>query len=202
MADPGAPRFFATAEAFGAWLARNGGKRGELVVGFWKVGSGKPSMTWPQSVVEALAHGWIDGVRHSLGGESYTVRFTPRKPTSNWSAVNVATAKRLVAEGRMAPAGLKAFQARKGGRDRYSYKQRKDPTFGPAELRRFKADAKAWAGFAAMAPYYRKAATHWVMGAKQAQTRERRLSQLMAKSSAGDRVPPLRPRPGKPGKSG
>jgi uncharacterized protein YdeI (YjbR/CyaY-like superfamily) len=112
MVVPAKPRFFRSPEAFGAWLEANHAKAREVTVGYWKVGTGKPSMTWAQSVEQALRFGWIDGVRHSLGDESYCIRFTPRKPGSHWSNINVRLAKRLQAEGRMTEAGLAAFRAR------------------------------------------------------------------------------------------
>src|SRR5438128_9604096 len=127
MAKLDKPTFFATPKDLRGWLAKRQGQRAELVVGFWKVGSGKASVTWPQAIEEAVAFGWIDGVRHSLDAESYTVRFTPRKPTSAWSKVNIATAKRLVADGRMAPAGLRACAERVDNKSViHSYEQRED----------------------------------------------------------------------------
>src|SRR5919206_4739458 len=110
------PTFFAAPADFRRWLERNHDKADELLVGFYKKGSGRPSMTWPESVDEALSFGWIDGVRRSLGDQAYTIRFTPRKPRSNWSAVNVRRVEELTREGRMRPAGLKAFEARSEAR--------------------------------------------------------------------------------------
>src|SRR6187431_49330 len=110
------PRFFATGGHFRRWLEANAASAGELVVGFHKVGSGRPSMTWPESVREALCFGWIDGIRRSLGDEAYTIRFTPRRPGSNWSLINVRTADELIREGKMAAAGLAAYEARRADR--------------------------------------------------------------------------------------
>jgi uncharacterized protein YdeI (YjbR/CyaY-like superfamily) len=107
------PIFFETQADFGKWLRAHAGKETELLVGFYKTGSGKPSITWPQSVDEALCFGWIDGVRKSLGPESYTIRFTPRKPTSIWSAVNIKKVAELTEKGLMQPAGLAAYAKRK-----------------------------------------------------------------------------------------
>ena len=198
MAKRDKPTFFATPKDLRAWLAKRHEQPGELVVGFWKVGSGKASVTWPQAIEEAVAFGWIDGVRHSLDEESYTVRFTPRKPTSAWSKVNIATAERLVADGRMAPAGLRAFAARKDNKSAiYSYEQRKDPKLSEAEGNGLKSDAQAWAYFSSRPPSYRKAATWWVVSAKKPETRAKRLAQLVSDSHAGRPVPPLTPRPGK-----
>jgi len=198
MEAPQAPRFFASPEAFGAWLERNHAKARELLVGYWKVGTGKPSMTWPQSVEQALRFGWIDGVRRSLGAESYAIRFTPRRPGSPWSRVNVATAHRLVAEGRMAPAGLRAFGARsKDWKPRASYEQAKAPRFGAAHLRAFKANPEAWAYFSKRAPGYRRLATWWVVSAKREETKERRLSILITASAKGKDVGDWKAPPGK-----
>lgn len=187
------PRFFANPAAFGAWLAKNGATRSELVVGFWKVGTGKPSMTWAGSVEQALMHGWIDGVRRSLGDEAYTIRFSPRKPTSGWSNVNVRIAKRLLAEGRMAPAGQRAFEARRRDQaPRAAYEQAKAPRLGPAEARRFKADAAAWRWFQASAPSYQRTCSWWIMSAKRPETRTSRLERLILHAGKGEILPQYR----------
>jgi uncharacterized protein YdeI (YjbR/CyaY-like superfamily) len=189
------PVYFATPAAFRAWLRKNHGRAGELLVGFHKRAGGAHSMTWPESVDEALCYGWIDGVRRRVDDRRYTIRFTPRKKRSIWSAVNVKRAKELIAEGRMAPAGLAAFEAR--GDDRtaiYSYEQRKDAAFDPDQLRAFRGNPKAWSFFGVQAPWYRRAATHWVTSAKRRETRERRLAELIRESASGRRVRPLRRR--------
>jgi uncharacterized protein YdeI (YjbR/CyaY-like superfamily) len=189
------PTFFPTPEDFRAWLAENHDRERELLVGFYKVGSGKPSITWPQSVDEALCYGWIDGVRRSLGEEAYTIRFTPRKAKSTWSAVNIARVAELTAEGRMRPAGLAAFQAREESNSRiYAYENRDKAVFDPALEERFRANEKAWSFFQAQPPGYRKTATFWVASAKQEATRLRRLDQLIADSAAGRRIDQLTPR--------
>ena len=184
------PLYFATPAKFRAWLEKNHDRNTELVVGFYKKASGKPSMTWSEAVDEALCFGWIDGVRHSVDDERYTNRFTPRRPTSNWSAVNVKRVKELTREGRMTPAGIKAFEVRKqsGG---YSYEQRNAARLTQADERRFKADQEAWAYFQARPPSYRKAATWWVASAKKPETRRKRLDQLIADSRRGRTVRPL-----------
>jgi uncharacterized protein YdeI (YjbR/CyaY-like superfamily) len=187
------PTFFAAAEEFRAWLAEHHEAETELVVGFYKKGSGRPSMTWPQSVDQALCFGWIDGVRRRIDDTSYCIRFTPRKPRSTWSAVNVKRMKELVEAGLVAPAGMAAFQRR--GDDNtaiYSYEQRHAARLAPEQEQRFKANERAWAFFAAQAPWYRRTATHWVTSAKRPETRERRLAQLIEDSQAGRLVPPLR----------
>jgi uncharacterized protein YdeI (YjbR/CyaY-like superfamily) len=192
------PTFFASPLDVRAWLTKHHEQQPELVVGFWKVGSRKASVTWPQAIEEAVAFGWIDGVRHSLDTESYTVRFTPRNPTSTWSKVNIATAKRLIAEHRMAPAGLRAFAARKTDKSViYAYEQRENPMLSEAEVNALKTDAQAWAYFSSRPPSYRKTATWWIVSAKKPETRSKRLAQLISDSHAGRPVPPLTPRPGK-----
>lgn len=187
-------RFFKSPAEFNKWLGRNHAKATELWVGYYKRATGKPSMTWPESVQEALCYGWIDGVRKSVDAESYMIRFTPRKPTSNWSAVNVGYVEKLIAEGRMKPAGLKAYKARKEHKTAvYSFENRK--TLDPAYEKKIRANKKAWAFFAAQPPWYRRTAGHWVMDAKRGETRLRRLTILIADSAEGKAIGPLR-RPG------
>jgi len=189
---------FATPDEFNDWLSKNAKRSSEVVVKLWKVGSGKVSITWPEAIIEAIRHGWIDGVRNSVDKDSYTVRFTPRKPTSNWSLVNVRTAERLIAEGKMTAAGLAAFKLRRPEKTGvYSSEQRANPTLNPAEMKTLKADKKAWDHFSSSAPSYQKAARWWVVSAKKPETRAKRLQLLITSSSAGKPVPPLRPRPGK-----
>ena len=187
------PTFFATPAEFRAWLERHHADRRELLVGFYKKGSGRPSITWPQSVDEALCFGWIDGVRRSLGEEAYTIRFTPRQARSTWSAVNVRRAGELKADGRMTPAGLAAFEARSADRTAiYSHEQRRAAVLEPDQEARFRAAAEAWEWFQARPPWYRRAAIHWVTSAKRAETRERRLRALIEDSAAGRPIGPLR----------
>jgi uncharacterized protein YdeI (YjbR/CyaY-like superfamily) len=182
---PAKPTFFATAAEFRAYLAKHHAKKTELLVGFHKRDSGKPSITWPESVDEALCVGWIDGVRKSLGATSYTIRFTPRKPRSNWSAINIERVKELTAAGRMLPAGLSAFEHRTDARTAvYSYEQRHDVELSAAQQKQFRADKEAWAYFQAQPPHYRRTSTYWVMSAKKEETRVRRLATLIAESAA------------------
>src|ERR1044071_3495969 len=149
------PVFFASQDDFRRWLAANHDKADELLVGFWKVGSGKPSMTWPESVDQALCFGWIDGVRKRIDDESYSIRFTPRKRDSVWSAVNIKRAEELKRLGVMREAGLRAFEARDEEKSRvYSY-ERATASFSPEEEKTFRANRKAWAYFAAQPPGYR-----------------------------------------------
>jgi uncharacterized protein YdeI (YjbR/CyaY-like superfamily) len=184
------PRFFASPAAFGRWLAANHAKAGEVLVGYHKVATGRPSLTWAQSVEQALRWGWIDGVRRSLGAEAYTIRFTPRKPGSHWSLANVRTAQRLVAEGRMLPAGQAAFDARTPERTGRASFEQGEVAFAPAQAKAFRAQRAAWAWFTRQAPpSYRKAATWWVVSAKREATKASRLAQLIACSAQGKVVP-------------
>jgi uncharacterized protein YdeI (YjbR/CyaY-like superfamily) len=186
------PTFFATPSEFRTWLEKHHDDERELWVGFYKKGSGKPSITWPEAVDEALCFGWIDGIRKSVDDESYKNRFTPRKHRSNWSAINIERAKELIALGRMRPAGLKAFEARTDEKSAvYSYEQRHAAKLERAQEREFRANAKAWGFFQSRPPSYRKAAVYWVVSAKKEETRARRLAQLIDDSAAGRTVPPL-----------
>jgi uncharacterized protein YdeI (YjbR/CyaY-like superfamily) len=187
------PKFFRSQKDLRRWFERNHQTAAELWVGYYKKASGKPSITWPESVDEALSFGWIDGIRKSLGPESYTNRFTPRKARSTWSAVNVKRARELMELGLMRPAGLAAFEAREERRTGiYSYEQR--PQELPPEYeRKLKTNRRAWEFWRGVAPSYRKAATWWVISAKKEETRARRLAVLIETSAKGERVPPLRP---------
>jgi uncharacterized protein YdeI (YjbR/CyaY-like superfamily) len=185
--------FFATADDFRAWLAQHHETERELLVGFHKKGTGRPSITWPESVDQALCFGWIDGVRRRLDDDSYCIRFTPRKARSTWSVVNVKRMQELVEDGLAAPAGVAAFERRADDRTAiYSYEQRKVAQLDPEDERRFRANERAWAYFESEAPSYRRAAIHWVTSAKRPETRERRLTQLVADSQAGQRIGPMR----------
>ena len=183
------PRFFATPEKFRAWLEKNQAKAPELLVGFHKKGSGKPSIDWPQSVDEALCFGWIDGVRRSLGADSYTIRFTPRRPRSVWSSINIRRVKVLTTEGRMSAAGLAAFARRSKDRSAiYAYEQRASAKLTPAETRIFKANSQAWAYFSKLAPSYRQKALYWITSSRKPETRQSRLARIIAASGAGKKL--------------
>lgn len=183
------PTFFATAADFRRWLERNAATASELVVGFHKVGSGHPSMNWPDSVDEALCFGWIDGVRKRIDDRSYQIRFTPRKAGSTWSAVNVAKTEALIAQGRLQPAGLAAYQRRTEARTSiYAYEQVADVQLTDEEERRFRRDKAAWNYFAAAPAGYRRTMLHRITTAKRAETRARRLAQLIAACAAGKRL--------------
>jgi uncharacterized protein YdeI (YjbR/CyaY-like superfamily) len=186
------PTFFATPADFRAWFERHHATSRELLVGFYKRDSGKPSITWPESVDQALCFGWIDGVRKSIDGASYSIRFTPRKTTSNWSTINVRRVKELTASGLMRPAGLEAFRRRSEKKSGvYSYEQRKSAELPAAARARFRANAKAWKFFQAQPPWYQRTATYWVISAKKEETRERRLDTLIRDSASRRTIGPL-----------
>jgi uncharacterized protein YdeI (YjbR/CyaY-like superfamily) len=178
--------FFATSDDFRTWLEQHHAIEKELLVGFYKRDSGKPSVTWPESVDCALSYGWIDGVRNSIDGISYQIRFTPRKPTSTWSAVNVKRVAELTKIGLMRPAGLKAFEARKGDKTGiYAYEQRKNAKLTPAYEKQFRANKRAWEFFQSQPRWYQRTASYRVISAKQEETRQKRLNQLIKDSAAG-----------------
>jgi uncharacterized protein YdeI (YjbR/CyaY-like superfamily) len=174
--------FFPTQADFRKWLAENHDKETELLVGYYKVNSGKPSMTWPESVDQALCFGWIDGIRRSIDEESYSVRFTPRRPDSIWSAVNVNKVEALTKQGLMMPAGVKAFGFLKKDKSKiYSFESQTKKL--PAEYQKlFKANKKAWAFFKNLAPSYYRTSVHWIVSAKQEKTRLSRLEKIIAAS--------------------
>ena len=179
------PTFFFKQSDFRKWLAKNHKKEIELLVGFYKVGSGKLSMTWSQSVDEALCFGWIDAVRKSIDKDSYTIRFTHRKPSSIWSAINIKKVEELTKQGLMKPAGLAAFEKRKENKSRiYSY-EKEASKLAPAYEKKFKANKKGWAFFNSLSPYYQKLGVHRVMDAKQEKTQISRLEKLIKESEAG-----------------
>jgi uncharacterized protein YdeI (YjbR/CyaY-like superfamily) len=187
------PLFFAEPSAFRKWLAENHASQQELFVGFHKRGSGKASLTWPESVDAALCFGWIDGVRTSLGETSYVIRFTPRKPTSNWSAINIRRVAELKKLGLMHAAGLAAFAKRSDEKSAiYAYEQRKAAKLSAVQGKVFRAKKKAWEFFQAQPAWYRRTATYWVISAKKEETREKRLGILMEESGQGRTIRPLR----------
>ena len=185
------PQFFKSQSAFRQWFEKHHDISKELLVGFYKKSSGRPSITWPESVDEALCFGWIDGIRKSIDDISYTIRFTPRKPSSTWSIVNIKRAQELIDQGLMQPAGLKAFQLRKENKSGiYSYEQRSD-RLPEAYERRLKRSKSAWNFFQAQPPWYRKTAGWWVVSAKKEETRLKRLAKLIEDSAQGRTLPPL-----------
>jgi uncharacterized protein YdeI (YjbR/CyaY-like superfamily) len=186
------PIFFAKPSEFHAWLEKNHDKASEIWVGFHKKSSGKPSITWPESVDEALCFGWIDSVRRSVNDTSYTNRFTKRKARSTWSAVNIRRAKELISLGRMQPAGIIAFEQRSDERSAiYSYEQRQSAKLSGAFEKQFRANKKAWKFFRAQAPWYQRVASFWVLSAKREDTKVKRLAKLIEDSENGRTIPPL-----------
>jgi uncharacterized protein YdeI (YjbR/CyaY-like superfamily) len=180
-----------TADEFRAWLEQNHETATEIEVVFYKKGSGKPSMTWSESVDEALSFGWIDGVRRGRDEESYTIRFTPRKPRSTWSKVNVEKARRLIAHGLMRPAGVAAFERRTDDNTGiYSFEN--ETELAPEYEARLRANKAAADYFDSRPPWYRRTAIHLVMSAKREETRERRLVALIEDSAAGRDIKQLR----------
>ena len=189
----GEAHFFPDADAFRAWLEANHGIADEVLVGYNKRHTKKPSPTWAQTVDEALCFGWIDGVRRRVDEDRYTIRFTPRRPHSIWSATNVKRFGELEAEGRATEAGKRAFENRREDRTAiYTYELSEAAELPPEALERLKADKAAYEFFSSQAPWYRRNASHWVIRAKRPETRERRLAQLIADSRAGLRVAHLR----------
>jgi uncharacterized protein YdeI (YjbR/CyaY-like superfamily) len=181
-------QFFKKRADFRKWLEKNHEKAGELIVGFYRVNSGKPSMTWIEAVEEALCFGWIDSVRRKIDYESYSNRFTPRRAGSNWSAINIQKIAELTAAGLIKPAGLAAFEKRKANRSAiYAYENE------PAELtrefeREFRANKAAWKFFTSQAPSYQRTMVHWIMRAKHELTRINRLEKTIEFSSNGKRL--------------
>jgi uncharacterized protein YdeI (YjbR/CyaY-like superfamily) len=183
------PIFFAKPAALRAWLENHHETKREQWIGFHRKASRRPSITWPEAVDEALCFGWIDGLRKTIDAESYKIRFTPRRPTSNWSAINLRRMKELVREGRVRPAGIKAFQKRVPERSGiYSYENRKSATLSAAARKQFLADTVAWKFFQQQPASYRQTTIWWVASAKRPQTQQDRLRKLIAFSKAGRRL--------------
>jgi uncharacterized protein YdeI (YjbR/CyaY-like superfamily) len=182
------PKFFATPEKFRAWLEKNHATEKELLVGFYKKDSGKPSITWPESVDEALCLGWIDGVRKTIDATAYTIRFTPRALKSKWSAVNIKRVAELTKLGRMKPEGLSVFEKRAASQQEgYSY-ERKDAHLDAAMEKQFRANKTAWTFWEKQPPGYRRLMSWYVISAKREETRAKRLKRLIAESEKGRRM--------------
>lgn len=191
MDNPGMkPVFFKSAADFRAWLEARYEQYQELWVGFYKKSCAKPSITYPEAVDEALCFGWIDGVRKSVD-DAYTVRFTPRKLRSQWSAVNIKRGEKLARAGRLRPAGVKAFAGAKDQPRKYSYEQRQQASFEPAQERQFRAHRQAWDFFQKQPPWYRRTATFWVVSAQKPETRQRRLATLIQDCAWSRQIKPL-----------
>lgn len=180
--------YFKDQMEFRKWLDKNHTKETELGVGFYKVGTGKPSMTWSQSVDEALCYGWIDGIRRSVDEERYTIRFTPRKPTSIWSDINIKKVADLTAKGLMKPAGIKIFELRKDSHSRIYSHEKAEEKLSVEFEKIFRSNKKAWEFFQSQAPSYKKVMYHLIMTAMQEKTRLSRLEKLISQSEKGLRV--------------
>jgi len=186
------PKFFKTEAAFHTWLEKQHDSKDELIVGYYKKTTGKPSMTWEESVDEALCFGWIDGIRRRLDDERYCIRFTPRRRTSHWSARNIKRMQELVAEGRVQACGVETFKLRKASNSRKaSYEQKKVKLSTEYETR-IKANVMAWIDWQKRPPGYKKQTSWWIMSAKQEASRQRRLDILIESCAKGDIVPQLR----------
>ena len=182
------PTYFPTEVDFRAWFKINHDTAPELLVGFWKKGSGKPSIDWPKARDQALCFGWIDGVRRSLGDDAYTIRFTPRCKGSIWSKVNVARFEALRADGQMTPAGERAYHENKAKTGLYAY-ERELAALSAEDEALFRSNEKAWADWEERPPGYRKVVLHWVTSAKRPETRARRLAILIDSSGKGEKIP-------------
>jgi uncharacterized protein YdeI (YjbR/CyaY-like superfamily) len=183
------PTYFESPSKLRAWFQRHGSSETELIVGFYKRGCGRASITWPESVDEALCFGWIDGVRARIDDVSYKIRFTPRRPTSTWSAINIAKVRALKAAGRMTQPGLDAFARRREEKSgTYAYEQAKHAQLEPAQEAEFRKNRKAWRFFEAQAPSYRHRVAWYVISAKRPVTRQARLAKVIEASASGLRI--------------
>ncbi|MCI3938379.1 YdeI/OmpD-associated family protein [Chryseobacterium aahli] len=180
--------FFPSQQDFRKWLEENHKTKTELLVGFYKVGTKKPSMTWSESVDQALCFGWIDGVRKSIDEESYSIRFTPRKPTSIWSTINIKKMEELTKAGLIKPAGVDAFKLRKENKSGIYSHETENVKLSAEYENQFKANKKAWEFFEKQAPSYKKVMTHWIMSAKQQKTQISRLEKTILESEKEKRV--------------
>jgi uncharacterized protein YdeI (YjbR/CyaY-like superfamily) len=186
------PVFFADADELRAWFLEHHADAPELLVGYYKKHTGRPTVRHTEAIEQALCFGWIDSIARRIDDERYQVRFTPRRKGSVWSAVNVAKIAELTAAGMMHPAGVHAFESRKPERVAvYPYEQPADAVLDDQQTARFRVEEGAWQWFSAQPASYRRAAVHWVVSAKREDTRERRLARLIADSTARRTVPPL-----------
>jgi uncharacterized protein YdeI (YjbR/CyaY-like superfamily) len=189
MTTPREPLFFENAAALRRWFAKNAATSKVLAVGFMKKGTGVPSITWPEAVDEALCVGWIDGVRHRIDEARYRIRFTPRRPGSHWSNVNIRRVAELGKTGRMKAAGLKAFAARSRAKSgRASYEQRSAAKLAPQDVNLFKKNSDAWKYYGSVPPGYRQLVTYWVISARKADTHDKRLLKLIDACAQGRRL--------------
>jgi uncharacterized protein YdeI (YjbR/CyaY-like superfamily) len=182
------PSFFPTPADFRAWFAEHHESATELWVGFHKKGTGKPSITWPESVDQALCFGWIDGIRKSLDADSYVIRFTRRQRRSHWSNVNIKRIGELTGQGLVTDAGLRAFEARSAENSGRASHEQGTVELPEEYLSLFRANAAAWEFFGSTPPGYRRTMTWWVISAKREETRRKRLATLIEASANGHRV--------------
>jgi uncharacterized protein YdeI (YjbR/CyaY-like superfamily) len=186
------PVFFATSTELGEWFERHHATESELILGYWKKGAGKPTVKHSEAVEQALRFGWIDSIGRRIDEERWSVRFSPRRPGSVWSKVNVTKVAELTERGLMHPAGIAAFEGRKPDRVAiYAYEQPESAELDAGQVARMQTVPEAWAWYSAQSPWYRKATAHWISTAKRPETRERRLAQLITDSAAGRAIPPL-----------
>jgi len=184
---------FESVRSFREWLEEHHERRDALWVGYWKKATGRPSLTWEESVDVALCFGWIDGIRRRVDDDAYTIRFTPRRPGSTWSRRNIERFGILREEERIHPAGEAAWEQRTAENSGiYSFEQDEEPTLPPGYLARLEADAEAWADWSERPPGYRRQVAHWITSAKREATRERRFRALLEDAAAGRKVKPLR----------
>jgi len=181
--------FFSSQAEFRKWLSKNHKKETELIVGYYKIASGKPSMTWSQSVDQALCFGWIDGIRRSIDEESYCIRFTPRKPTSIWSSINIQKAKELTKAGLMHAQGIKAFEIRNKTKSGIYAHENTPSTLNKHFEKQFKLNKQAWSFFSNQSTSYKKMIIHWIMSAKQETTQLSRLNKTIIASVQQVRIP-------------
>lgn len=185
--------FFPTPDDFRKWLEENHQKETELWVGYYKKATGKPSITWPESVDQALCFGWIDGIRKRMDGEAYQIRFTPRKPNSHWSNVNIKRIKELKKSKLVTKAGLAAYAKRDPKNSGKASFEQKKVKLSPDFQKQLKSNKAAWTFFTKkLAPSYQKQSIHWVMSAKREETRENRLATLIECSAREEKIPPLK----------
>jgi len=182
------PIYFTDTSTFRKWLEANHETETEVLVSYYKVATGKPSITWLESVDQALCFGWIDGVRRSIDMERYCIRFTPRRPGSNWSAVNIKKVEDLKRQGLMQKAGLEIFRKRKESTSEIYRYENKPEKFSDEYEKKFKEGVNAWTFFSSQSPSYQKTATYWVLSAKQESTKLRRFEKLIEACETGKRL--------------
>lgn len=193
MPTPISIKYFRTPAGLRSWFEKNHATKREQWIGYYKKDSGTPSITWPESVDQALCFGWIDGIRKSVDDKRYTIRFTPRRTASIWSEINIKRVKELTKLGLMKREGLKVFEQRDGKKsNRYSFEQRRNPVLPALYEKQFKSHKNAWAFFSSQPPWYRKASVWWIISAKQEKTKMQRLERLIQDSDNGNAIPALR----------